>query len=1023
VTRSLPLLPIILAIILSPQAQAQPRGAAVYSSFRDGQCWYRDEQAGVFREAGWGLDAYENIHIADLVAALDRYAVVVFGSGYNYEHPQPLESYADKWRAYLDRGGCLVVTDANYPQMFDWLTAIDPGLRWGSKSEMNPSREGPAAWVNSEHPLMLHVKPPRVPWTQPAYWSQALTPLVADAGRRPIVSYLEVGKGLVVVSSAYQQYGFPDASFLQNLVTWAKDPARLAAVQKRRDAARLAGNAVPELTVPLLAKAPAMDGTVNEAQWAGAAVIPQFVTMDGSPNLTQRTVCRVARTAQSLVVAFQCYDSDVANVSRKVKERDGAVWTDDSVEVFLAPAGEGKEYLHFIVNAAGTQYDERGGDAAWDRYWVARTGIAPGMWTAEIEIPFASLDITADSPSAAVWTANFNREYQGRGPLQQELSGWSPTFGGFAVRSRFGKLRGISVPTEKYTLAPGLSAKTPQRWFGGANPVTVTVSAAKTRPAAVRLTCVDLDNGAETEVAPKIALAAGKQTSLAASIALDTDQPRTFQFVARDPAAPERVLASSPVIRALPAPVLELDMLSPIYRGCIQSKDQDKTLRLSGLVGDSGVGAGPLCLRASLIPKGHLRPVWQQAQTVSPRSTANLQGSLADLPPGDYEVQIDLQDSAARLIARDRRDLRVLSPAPLEVSFDAKRACRVNGKPIFPIGLYHISEPALELVNARARELKLPEISLEQLLTDCRDHGFNTIVRGWGMPGEKYMQIAQKLGLWVLPEVGAPDAASLDSMVAFANRYSNLLMWYGIDEPSGDRLQMALDAHDRFAKADPHRPVSAACNNTGVFPDGVRAYDLLMMDPYFIRNSSIEGIAGWVKAGIEAGHGRVAVWVVPQAFAIDGAWAEPTCEELRCQAYLSIVHGATGLIWYAWYTTEKWSQNGKGRNQWLLPDTPLWPYFTKLNAEINQLAPVILEGESKGPAACDADGIHSCVWTADGATYLLAVNPRTQEQKCHFTGLPEKPAEVLFEARRIVVQAGAFGDTFKPLEAHVYRLR
>lgn len=263
-------------------------------------------------------------------------------------------------------------------------------------------------------------------------------------------------------------------------------------------------------------------------------------------------------------------------------------------------------------------------------------------------------------------------------------------------------------------------------------------------------------------------------------------------------------------------------------------------------------------------------------------------------------------------------------------------------------------------------------------------------------------------------------------MVDFANRFSKVLMWYGIDEPGGDRLEMALNAHERFAAADPHRPVSAACNNVGVFADGVPAYDLLMMDPYIIfpkRGPSREPIAGWVDAGMRAGKGRVPVWVVPQAFAIDNTWAEPTNEELRYRACLSIVHGATGLVWYAWFTTEIWSGNPKGRNQWFLPDSPMWPYFTRLNAEINELAPVFLEGDVQGPVACDNDAIHCQMWELGGVRTLIAVNPRVEAQTCRISGLACAAAQVMFEDRELALEGGVLTDSFAPHAVHVYRLR
>jgi len=1013
------------SLVVPASAQDPPRGAAVYSSFQNGAYWYRDDQKTVFEQLGWPLDTYENSRIVDLAAALDRYAVMVLGTGYNFENPQDFAAQAGAIRAYLEAGGCLVVTDANYPQMYGWLAAVDPGLRWTCRGEMNPYREAPPAWVDAAHPLMRDVKPPNIPWTNPVHWSQAYTPLVADTGHRPVIAYQEIGKGIIVVSSAYRQYDFPNAPFLRNLLAWVKDPDRLADVERRQQAASEAAQRLPESDVPALPLAPAVDGRLDDDCWQAAAVLPDFVAMDGSAGLTRRTAGRVGRTAYGLFFAFECLDADVDAISRRVAERDGAVWTDDCVEVFLAPSGGG-EYLHFAVNANGAQYDERGADASWDRYWLARTGVAPGKWTAELFIPFAALDITADSPPAEVWTANFYRECPTRGDLPTELSGWSPTFGSFAAPERFGRLTGIAVPVEGYALVPEIAAIVPERWFGGPNPVTLSAAALQGRAATFTLSLVDVGSQPPAETGLPQALAAGQKAEVAAAVPLDTDAPRVCQFIARDAADPERILAASPVIRATPAPVLDVAVESPAFRATVQSSDPDKILRLTAGVGDPGPVAGDLRLRASLIPKGRLRPVWQEGQTATPRAEVRFEHSVAELPAGEYDVQVDLQDAEQHLIAQDRREVRVAQPGPVEVTFDRNRACLVNGQPVFPIGLYHVSEPALDLINARAKELGLPELTLEEMLTGCRDHGFNTVVRSWGMPGEDYMQIAQRLGLWVLPEVGAPDAATLKGMVSFADRFSNLLMWYGIDEPSGEKLQAALDAHERFAAADPHRPVSAACNNPGVFADGVRAYDLLMMDPYLIypnRGSSLEPIADWVEAGIKAGDGRVPVWVVPQAFGIDKHWAEPTAEELRCQAYLSVVHGATGLVWYAWYTTEPWSGNAKGRNQWFLPDSPLWDAFTGLNAEIAELSPVFLQAERLGPATRDNEAIHTYVWRADGVTTLIAVNPQRSEQTCRISGLAGTAAEVMFEGREVALQDGAFSDTFAPLAVHVYRLR
>ncbi len=629
----------LLLVALSSAVQAEPpRGAAVYSSFKDGAYWYQRDQEPVFTELGWPLTTFENTHIADLVASLAEYDLVVMGTGYNIENSQDFGQYGAQWRAWVEKGGCLVVTDANYGPMFYWLSAVDPALKWGCLGQMNEWREAPPSWVAADHPLMQGVQPQNVPWTYPVYWSQAYTPLLADKDRRPIIAYQEIGKGIVVVSSAYRQYNFPSPPFLSNLMTWVKSPERLAAASQRQAAALAARNQLPEVTFPTLPKAPVLDGDIGEAEWQSAATLPDFVAMDGAQNLTQRTVCRVGQTTQGLYLAFECWDSDLAGLSPKVVQRDGPVWTDDCVEVFLAPATGRVDYLHFAVNAAGVQYDERGADAFWDRYWLVKTGRAPGRWTAELFLPFSALELRADDPADLAWTGNFYREYPGRGPLPGELSGWSPTFGNFARPAYFGKLHGIEAPLEKYKLAPELELNAPERWFGGANQVTVVATALPGQSAEFSVQLEEVGRQGQATALPVAKLEAGQQVELAIEVKLETDTSRAFQIVARDAVEPDRILASSRVFQATPEPVLELTLLSPVFRNTVQSRDPDKTLRLTGSVGDPGDFTGGLSLRASLIPEGRLRPLWQQSQPVSPRAEVSFEGSLEAVQPGELRA-------------------------------------------------------------------------------------------------------------------------------------------------------------------------------------------------------------------------------------------------------------------------------------------------------------------------------------------------------------------------------------------------
>lgn len=143
---------------------------------------------------------------------------------------------------------------------------------------------------------------------------------------------------------------------------------------------------------------------------------------------------------------------------------------------------------------------------------------------------------------------------------------------------------------------------------------------------------------------------------------------------------------------------------------------------------------------------------------------------------------------------------------------------------------------------------------------------------------------------------------------------------------------------------------------------------------------------------------------------------------MKYRASQSPCSGAKGLIWYAYWTHEPYYENPKGRNQWFLPDSHLWEYFPKLNAEVQKLSPLFLKGNSQGPAECSNPDIHSNIWTYNGIRYLIAVNPTDKPVKCSFAKVKGNKAEVLFEGRSVDIKTGSFEDEFKPLEAHVYRI-
>ena len=174
------------------------------------------------------------------------------------------------------------------------------------------------------------------------------------------------------------------------------------------------------------------------------------VTLELLDNLTaapprQRTRVTLARGPGHLHVTFECEDAQpLATITR----RDGPLYQEETVEVFLDPFGDLQCYFEIEVNPLNAVLDlmlrrvQNGWrkEIAWDCEGL-ETSVAFSAvgWTASLVIPFDSI---APGPPArgALWRANFLRIDRPAG-APRELSAWSPTrLRTFHEAERFGFL-------------------------------------------------------------------------------------------------------------------------------------------------------------------------------------------------------------------------------------------------------------------------------------------------------------------------------------------------------------------------------------------------------------------------------------------------------------------------------------------------------------------------------------------------------------------------------------------------------
>ena len=787
--------------------------------------------------------------------------------------------------------------------------------------------------------------------------------------------------------------------------------------------------ALPEINVPYVSSPPTIDGVLNDPVWEKAAVISEFVDIATGTPTSPKTTCRIMQDADNLYVAYVCYDPDTSSIIKNTKQHDGTVWQDDCVELFLNPQGDRKGYFHFIINPAGVKYEDHDGNAVWDRYWLVKTSVSRECWNVEIQIPFASVGISKNSLPSSTWVANFNRKYCVKNSENAVLSGWAPTnTPSFIVPTAFGSLKGIRVLPSDYCRNGEVIIKSPAKWYLGSNRVAVNISSAAPKGSKIRI--VGFDVNSEKEMQSRIVdLKPGSQT-VNVDIPVKTASPTTLQFVAFD-GKTGRVLGSSQDVNVEISPRFETVLANPCFRNSFQSRDPKKEIYIRGYVAYSE--KKNLSVRATLKSNTGNTSFWNHKVAVKTQSDFVLRKAIKLPSPGDYMLLVELVGASGKAIESTRYPIHVLPPASFEVTFDERHICYVNGKPFFPMALYHTGNKVLDIINMRSKEIGLPgDLTVDSMLRDVKAHGFNTSFWSWGMASEEYIQKAQDLGLYVVPEVGSASAEEIARYVVTANKFNNLLMWYGRDEPADATLPGAIAAYENYCKLDPHRPVSAAVCFPQVIKLALQAFDFIMIDPYLITAWNSTGDLAaigqqWMKSSFEVSRERVPVWGIPQAFTLsDYRMPAPTYAQLRCQAYEYIANGATGLFWYAYWTGEQYKDNPTGRNQWCITESPTWDHFSKLNPELNDFTKIVLYGGlvDGGKYSVKSDRpLSTRIWDYQGSRYLLAVNAWNQPVSAAFKGTIKGRIGVQYENRAITPKGGVFEDQFEPLAVHIYKFK
>ncbi len=731
---------------------------------------------------------------------------------------------------------------------------------------------------------------------------------------------------------------------------------------------------VPGRLDPLPGDPPQIDGELAEGEWDQAAHITGFLTIREGAEPEANTEVWVAKTSTRLLMAIRCHEPLMSEADSVTEEADsGRIFRDEVVEIFIDADNDHETYYHLAVNSIGTIYDSSLGEgevsgADFQSGMTAAVAHEDDAWTVEVALPFAAIAVAG---SDDVWGFNIGRERHI--PDHSQNTAWSATGSRFHAPWRFGDLVGL----------PNAASAVPvTARFDGVTEHTPGPSALE----------FNLDNRGEGArnviVRAEVATPGGDVRELQAETVVPTDARHAAEipidldsrgqwFVTTTvlDATTERPLHSISTSSFTVPPVIHARLTDPAYRGRIFSKMDLQAIEVEAFVGMRDPGDEDLRL------VGRIAGADGTVATASVNADAQtcaLEIPCADLPEGEYTVDVQLVRAGEVLGTVTDLPIEKLPPADDEVWFDRHNNLVVNGEPRFPLGFYSMDYPNLaEEVSdagylwyhtyASQRPNRLaPDSNWDwrRYLDTGAENGMRAFL-GFGYRGDGEDNFFERLMAGEAPEAHA-------LMADFIERWKGhpgLGAWYLYDEPviSGRTPEQMRYLYEMADSRDPYHP-KLVCQVSWSDRRFVDFMDVLMPDPYPIKADMALPLT-MVSDAVRSARHTVAdakpVWAVLQWYGYEGG-RFPTAEEMRCMAFLSLAAEAKGIVWYSFYHGYKRDRAG-------------WPGLQEIGRELRSCEDVVLAPNAE--SGVDADGAPLELLLkrgADGRLHLIAVNPENR---------------------------------------------
>ena len=157
-----------------------------------------------------------------------------------------------------------------------------------------------------------------------------------------------------------------------------------------------------------------VDGMMKEESWKDIPLLEGFTVLATGKEPKQPFEARVTYDNRGVYILTRAAAQRPNQIVSQAKNHDDPVHKDESVEVFIDPKNNGRDYYQFAVNTQGVVLDRSSAAGlAWNPHWEAVVKNYETYYTVEMFIPYQALGVYSVPNNGAKWGLNICRnDYQ-----------------------------------------------------------------------------------------------------------------------------------------------------------------------------------------------------------------------------------------------------------------------------------------------------------------------------------------------------------------------------------------------------------------------------------------------------------------------------------------------------------------------------------------------------------------------------------------------------------------------------------